>query len=308
MIDMSACDVVFLSYDEPNADAHYEQISAAVPRVRRVQGIRGFDAAHRHVGAVTSSAHVVVIDADNVLLDPEFLSARFDVAPRDRARVFSFSARNELNGMRYGNGGVKLWPRSTLLTLQSHENAGRFEAAVDFCWTVPYYQVKRLLSEVQVTGSDYQAFRAGFREGAKLNLADGTLAYDVYPHLPKAEALLAHIGVRLRDRLRVWCMVGAHVPRGDWTVFGTRLGCAMTALDGFDVTHVADYDWVTRFWESEILPRYGDKAARDRRSTELLDRLNAELDLDIRDLDAEASRRFKEGFRDHRAYGAMRVV
>ncbi|MEM6659671.1 MAG: hypothetical protein AAF625_16415 [Pseudomonadota bacterium] len=308
MIDLSTCDVVFLSFDEPNADDHFERISAVIPRTLRVHGVKGFDAAHRRAGAVASSAHVITIDADNVLLDPDFLSARFDIAPRDRARVFSFSARNAVNGLRYGNGGVKIWPRSTLLTLQTHENAANERGAVDFCWTVPYYQVNRLLSEVVVTGSDYQAFRAGFREGVKFNLADGQLAYDAYPDLPRAEALPAHIGPSNYERLRVWCSVGADVERGDWAIFGARLGCVKTALQGFDVARVSDYGWMDYFWIDQILPAYEDKSARAAQSETLSTQLNEALDLDINDLDAEASSWFKSSFRGKRAYGAMRVV
>lgn len=308
MIDLSKCDVVFLSLDEPNADTHFEHICKAVPRTQRVSGVKGFDAAHRRAGEVSASQHVVTIDADNVLLDPGFLSARFDIAPRDRARVFSFSARNAVNGLRYGNGGVKIWPRSTLLTLQTHENAMHSSAAVDFCWTIPYYQVNRLLSEVVVTGSDYQAFRAGFREGVKLNLADGKIAYEVYPDLPLEEALRAHVGLRNLDRLKVWCSVGADVERGDWAIFGARLGCVMAALEGFDVAKVADYDWVDSYWTKQIAPIFSDSRARATRSHELREQLNASLNLEIGDLDPEASTRFKRTHQGHRAYGAMRVV
>ncbi|WP_299148070.1 hypothetical protein [uncultured Tateyamaria sp.] len=308
MIDLGTCDVVFLSFDEPNAEDHFERIQKVVPRTRRVAGIKGFDAAHRRAGEVCVSPHVITIDADNVLLDPEFLSARFDIAPRDRARVFSFSARNGVNGLCYGNGGVKIWPRSTLRTLQTHENAAGPRGAVDFCWTVPYYQVNRLLSEVIVTGSDYQAFRAGFREGVKLNLADGQIAYDAYPDLPRAEALATHIGPRNLDRLKVWCSVGADVERGDWAIFGARLGCVMAALDGFDIAKVADYGWMDYFWSERIAPHYTDGQARAARTEALGVQLNAALDLGLDALDAVASRYFKSTFPGHRAYGAMRVV
>lgn len=308
MIDLSTCDVVFLSYDEPNADAHFDRVRAAVPRVRRVHGIKGFDAAHRRAGAVATSSHVITIDADNVLIDPDFLSARFDVAPRDLLRVFSFSARNGVNGLRYGNGGVKIWPRSTLVTLRTHENAGRSDAAVDFCWTVPYYQVNRLLSEVDVTGSDYQAFRAGFREGVKLNFADGKLAYEALPDLPKAEALALHVGARNLERLKVWCTVGAHAARGEWAIFGARLGCFMTALQAFDAAKVSNYGWVDYFWKEKIKPEFSDAAARGARSMELLDSLNGTLGLDLKPLDPDESRHRLELRRDFRAYGPMRVV
>ncbi|MGP3698912.1 hypothetical protein [Rhodobacter sp. NSM] len=307
MIDLAACDVVFLSFDEPNADSHFARLAAAVPRARRVHGVRGFDAAHRRAGEIASTPHVITIDADNLVVDPGFLDDRLDVSPRDLGCVFSFSSRNALNGLEYGNGGVKIWPRATLLGLRSHEHAGRSEAAVDFCWTVPYFQVNRVISEVHVTASPRQAFRAGFREGVKLNLGGGRLSYEVLPHLPRAEALLRHAGEANHERLRIWCSVGTDVENGDWAILGARLGCTMVALDGFAHARVADYGWFADFWQDEILPRHGDEAARRSTLIALGRRLREELGLVIADLDAEGSAFLRSVYRGRRARGPMPV-
>ena len=200
MLDLTTCDAVFLSFDEPNADAHYDRVLEVLPDAKRVHGVKGFDAAHRQAGEISESDHVITIDADNLLTDEEFFSGRFDVSPRDRQAVFSFSARNVLNALEYGNGGVKIWPRETLLTLRSHENARRAEASIDFCWTTPYFQVNRVLSEVHMTATPFQAFRGGFREGVKFNLADGTLAYKAFPDLPKSERVGRHLRAGPRFR------------------------------------------------------------------------------------------------------------
>lgn len=308
MLDLATCDVVFLSFDEPNADTHYARVLDYVPHAKRVDGVKGFDAAHRKAGEICDSGHVVTIDADNLLVDEEFFSGKFEFSPRDRGVVFSFSARNVLNALEYGNGGVKIWPRETLITLRSHENARRPEAAVDFCWTVPYYQVNRVLSEVHMTATPFQAFRGGFREGVKFNLANGTLAYETFPELPKGEALLTHIGGANYERLRIWCSVGMDRPNGDWAIFGARLGCAMTALEGFDHTRIADYGWIQNFWDQDVLAEWQDESRRRERTTELGKRLNAELALGIADLDADASRFFKSTYRVRRAFGLTETV
>ncbi len=308
MLDLSACDAVFLSFDEPNADENYKRVLEILPHARRVHGVEGFDAAHRQAGEVAASDHVITIDADNLLIDDLFFTRCFDVSPRDRGAVFSFSARNVLNALEYGNGGVKIWPRETLVTLRSHENAQRREAAVDFCWTTPYFQVNRVLSEVHMTASPFQAFRGGFREGVKFNLAGGILAYEAWPDLPKREALFQHIGAANRERLRVWCSVGQDAPNGDWAILGARLGCVMTALEDFDHVHVADYGWVETFWQQEILPEWDDAQARRDKTRELGARLNEQLGLEIADLDAEASRFIKSTYRPQRAFGMTVTV
>jgi hypothetical protein len=308
MIDFSACDIVFLSYDEPNADSHFDALRAEFPRAKRVHGVKGFDAAHRRAGEIAATTHVVTVDADNVILDAPFLSGRLDLAGRDRGRVLSFSARNRLNGLRYGNGGVKLWPRTTLATLRTHENADRVAAAVDFCWTVPYYQMNRLVSEVQATSTPLQAFRGGFREGVKLNIADGRLAYEARRDLSPAAALRAHLGANNLERLRVWCSVGSDVANGDWAIFGARLGCAMAALDDLDIACIADYGWIDGFWHADVEPTYGSLTERRRALRDLGRRLNAELDLDIADMDARASAFFKSVYRGFRAYGPTQIA
>ena len=40
-------DVVFLSYDEPNADLHYADLCNKVPWAKRVHGVKGSDEAHK---------------------------------------------------------------------------------------------------------------------------------------------------------------------------------------------------------------------------------------------------------------------
>ncbi|MET1411735.1 hypothetical protein ABVF61_05675 [Roseibium sp. HPY-6] len=307
MLELSKCDAVFLSFDEPNADVHFSRVQELLPNAMRVHGVKGFDAAHRKAGQISSSAHVITIDADNLLTDESFFSGRFDIAPRDRSAVFSFSARNVLNALEYGNGGVKIWPRETLLTLRSHENARRPEAAVDFCWTTPYYQVKRVLSEVHMTATPFQAFRGGFREGVKLNLADGTLAAKAYPNLPKGKAILKHAGAASYERLRIWCSVGMDAPNGDWAILGARLGCVMTALESFEHRLVSDYEWIDSFWRDKILADWQEDGSRLQAIVDLGKRLNEELELDIADLSPDASRFLKSVYHVKRDFG-LRVT
>ncbi|TYC55699.1 hypothetical protein FMN50_11700 [Rhodobacterales bacterium] len=308
MLDLARCDAVFLSFDEPNADPNYQRVQDIMPRARRVNGIKGFDSPHRKAGEISESPYVITIDADNVLIDESFFAGCLDISPRDRGAVFSFCARNVVNGLKYGNGGVKIWPRETLITLRSHENARRKEAAVDFCWTVPYFQINRVLSEVHMATTPFQAFRGGFREGVKFNLAGGTLAYDAFPDLPKKDALLRHIGLTNRERLRVWCSVGMDMPNGDWAILGSRLGCCMTALDRFDPAKVADYAWFLAFWQNDISPNYRTEPTRHAAITTLGHRLNAALSLDITTFPPSASRTFKSTHQIPRASGLTPTV
>ena len=39
-------DIVFISYNEPNADANFERLQARFPTVKRVHGVKGIHQAH----------------------------------------------------------------------------------------------------------------------------------------------------------------------------------------------------------------------------------------------------------------------
>ena len=40
-------DIIFLSYDEPNAEKNYADLCSKVPWAKRVHGVHGSDAAHK---------------------------------------------------------------------------------------------------------------------------------------------------------------------------------------------------------------------------------------------------------------------
>ena len=55
LIDVADLDVIFLSYDEPNADENWADLKSKVPWATRVHGIDGSDAAHRAAGEASNT-------------------------------------------------------------------------------------------------------------------------------------------------------------------------------------------------------------------------------------------------------------
>ena len=37
--------------------------------------------------------------------------------------VISWAGKNEVNGLVYGNGGIKCWPKDVVMNMRTHENA-----------------------------------------------------------------------------------------------------------------------------------------------------------------------------------------
>ena len=46
-LKLAEIDIIYLSYDEPNAEENYADLLAKVPWAKRVHGIKGSDAAHK---------------------------------------------------------------------------------------------------------------------------------------------------------------------------------------------------------------------------------------------------------------------
>jgi hypothetical protein len=249
---LSEFDVFFLSYDEPNADKHYADLCEKAPWSKRVHGVKGFDAAHRACAERSETDWFVTVDADNIVR-PEFFDEMVDFDPvATPNRCFSWNGVNMINGLMYGNGGLKLWSKNFVLNMNSHENADDPRKAVDFCWEDDYKQVHKTFSEVWVNGSPYQAFRVGYREAVKLTLDRGGR---VDPERMKKQL---H-PVNLRNA-RIWSCVGSDFDNGMFAMLGTRMGWAQMCDLNWDYTPIRDYDWFQGLW-SGVVDMLGGEAA-----------------------------------------------
>ena len=134
-IKVAECDVVYLSYDEPNAEQNYADLLTKIPWAKRIHGVDGSDSAHKACARIAETERVVIIDGDNIVR-PELIQQEVEFYnDSDMNCVISWGARNVINGLIYGNGGVKCWPTELILNMRTHENAESDNAKtqVDFC-------------------------------------------------------------------------------------------------------------------------------------------------------------------------------
>ena len=76
-------DVFFVSYDEPNADEHFERMLLFAPDAKRIHGIKGIANAYIKAAQLSDTTHFFFVDADNWILDG------FDFKPpKRRLRTF----------------------------------------------------------------------------------------------------------------------------------------------------------------------------------------------------------------------------
>ena len=128
-------DIIYLSYDEPNAEKNYADLLKKVPWAKRVHGVKGSDAAHKACARLSDTDRFVTVDGDNTVRE-DFLNQEIDFDEhKDLSKcVISWAGYNVVNGLMYGNGGLKLWPKQYVLDMKTHENAPADDpnAQVDF--------------------------------------------------------------------------------------------------------------------------------------------------------------------------------
>lgn len=287
---ISDLDFVFISYREPNADENYADLLNTVPWAKRVHGVKGFDSAHKAAAERAETDFFISIDGDN-RIDPAFLLQTLDWSKTNPAAVHRWRARNVINGLVYGNGGIVGWPRKTCLEMRTHENAVDEQAKIDFCWTVPHENLHNVYSTTHVNHTPEQAFIAGYREGVKMSLDQGK---KVNPE----EFMQAIQPVNLRTLL-TWMGVGADVDNGRWAMLGARYGCYMATLDSnYDVTLVSDLEFMGDKFSRRMMDIESDMLAYG-------NSLRQRLALPVVDLDAAQSRFYKFCQQPHRNRGAQ---
>jgi hypothetical protein len=271
-------DFVFISYREPNADENYADLLNIVPWAKRVHGVKGFDNAHKAAAERAETDFFISIDGDN-RIDPVFLLQTLDWTKTNPVAVHRWRARNIVNGLIYGNGGIVGWPRNTCLNMRTHENAVEEQAKIDFCWTVPHENLHNVYSTTHINYTPEQAFIAGWREGVKMSLNNGQ---KVDPSL-----FMQTIPQPNLRNLVTWMSVGADVENGRWAMLGARCGCYMATIDSnYDVTLVRDLEFMSDKFSRMMYDIESDMSAHG-------NSLRQRLALPVADFDAEQSRFYK---------------
>jgi hypothetical protein len=283
MIKIIEQDIIFLSYDEPNAEKNYADLVSKFPWAKRVHGVKGSDAAHKACAALSETEYFVTVDADNIV-DPKFQEVEIDLNALGLTseNVFSWCGKVHVNGLMYGNGGLKLWTRKFVNEMKTHENSDPddVKGKVEFCFDSRYYQFNENYSESFTNATPFQAWRAGFREGVKMSLDQGAKVDN-----------LQSIWWQNYHRLLVWTSVGADVENGIWSILGAREGAYLTNCTDWDYANVRDFDYLTYRWEKQhaILTPEGATALINQLGKDLMTKCK----LEIANLDGAGSKFFK---------------
>ena len=286
IIDIADLDVVYLSYDEPQKEEFWIKIQNMVPWAVRVDGVKGSDAAHKAAATASTTDRFVLIDGDN-LPDPEFFNLQLELDDTSKDAVFRWRARNHINGLQYGNGGLSCWPTQFIFDMRTHENSdGKEENNVEFCFYDKYWPMHDCYSVTYPNATAYQAWRAGFREGVKMSLNRG--------RKPSLQEFEKYVVSRNYDNLCVWQSVGQDVENGIWAIAGSRAGTVRTMLTDWDHEQVQWFDHLEQLWNEE----YKDIDPWEK-AEEWGKQLKTKLGMPITLLSAEDSKFFKHHYKSN---------
>jgi hypothetical protein len=219
----SPADVFMVAYDEPNAAENWKRLQQLCPRAQLVSGIAGIQAAYRACAFKATTPHFFAVDADNFVLG----AATFMIRLRPRPdQVYVWSARNPINGLVYGHGGVKLYPTALMR---------RPEAApgIDISTSIGSRtrRIRQVASEHRFDTSPYRAWSTAYREAVKLALAIAA------GHQVQGAQFL----------LDMWCSKGEDAPFGRSCIAGAKAGRAYGMAHSHDASALArinDAGWL----------------------------------------------------------------
>lgn len=248
IVDVADLDCIYLSYDEPQKEEFWLKIKNMVPWAKRVDGVKGSDAAHKAAGAASDTERFILIDGDN-MPDESFFNMQLDFTGKDpsyQKAQFRWKAVNAVNGLRYGNGGMSSWTKTYVANMKTHENQKDGDAAriADFCLDSKdnlYWAMYDCYSTTYPNHTPFQAWRAGFREGVKMCLNKG--------EVPTVDEFKETVASRNLNNLTIWQNVGADVENGMWAIYGARLGTYMTLLTEWDAHNVQWFDNYPVLWQ-----------------------------------------------------------
>ena len=216
-------EIFMISFNEAEADGNFAKLRERFPDAKHVKNIEGIGNAHREVGNQATTEMVYVVDADADIME-HFM---FDFVPPIANRgntTYVWSARNPINDLEYGYGGVKLFPRAQLITL-GHE-------LPDFTTGVAHYQPVADVSNITRFNKDpYRTWRSAFRECVKL-------ASRINPNQKDEET---------ENRLQAWTTIDNGARFGRYCIKGALEGKAYGEQHKDDVdalNKINDFEWL----------------------------------------------------------------
>tara|TARA_B110000503_G_scaffold141020_1_gene233379 strand:- start:1439 stop:3076 length:1638 start_codon:yes stop_codon:yes gene_type:complete len=224
-------DIVFISYQEPNADENYACILERFPKCKRIHGVKGIHQAHIEGAKLCSTDLFWIIDGDAIITDN--FNFDYQVARWDKETVHVWRSQNPINDMVYGYGGVKLFP--TQLTIDMDTSKTDMTTSIS-----TKFKAVHNISNITAFNTDpFNTWKSAFRECTKL-------ASKIIDRQKNNET---------DERLHTWCTVGTNRPFGEYAISGAKAGAVYGARnqDNIDaLKKINDFDWLMEQFNANV--------------------------------------------------------
>ena len=214
-------DIVFISYNEPNADENWQRLQGRFPLAKRIHGVKGIHQAHIAAAKKCYTNMFWVVDGDAVILD----SFDFSYKTKLLDTVYVWRSRNPINDLEYGNGGVKLLPRRMAISMDTTKPDMTTSISTKF---KPVLEV----SNITAFNSDpFNTWKSAFRECVKLS----------------SRIIDRQVTDETSKRLDAWCQLGKDRPYGEYAIKGALAGSEYGINNKKNLEAlklINDFDWL----------------------------------------------------------------
>ena len=154
-------DIIFISYNEPNADENYDRLLQKFPKAKRVDKIKGIHQAHIKAAEIANSEMFWAVDGDAVIVEDFIFD--YETSTYERDIVHVWQSKNPVNELIYGYGGVKLLPKN--LTLEMNVDTPDMTTAIS-----KKFKAIPVISNITAFDTDpFSTWKSAFRECVKLS-------------------------------------------------------------------------------------------------------------------------------------------
>lgn len=222
-------DIVFISYQESNADSNWAKLKAKYPMAKRVHGVKGIHEAHIVAAKKCFTNMFWIVDGDAEILD----SFNFDhvVDKWTLETVHVWRSLNPVNGLEYGNGGVKLFP--TQLTINMDKSKPDMTTSIS-----KHFKAMNSISNLNCFNTDpFNTWKSAFRECCKLS----------------SKVIDRQKTEETNKRLQAWCSIGTDKPFGNYAIDGAKAGAKFGIANKGNIDElkkINDFSWLQEQYES----------------------------------------------------------
>jgi hypothetical protein len=193
-------DIIFISYQEPNADNNFAKLKARFPRAQRVHGVKGIHQAHIAAAKKSFTKLFWVVDGDAEVVDTFNFDYVADAWSQECVHVWR--SINPVNGLQYGYGGIKLLPK--------HLTQNMDLSKPDMTTSISsLFKAMPEVSNITAFNTDpFNTWKSAFRECCKL----------------ASRTIDRQDDTETQQRLDAWCTLNESVPYGFHSYLGAQNG------------------------------------------------------------------------------------